>query len=152
MNIGQIVLRLTHVVRPTLLVFGLTSAGPALAAGSTPSTGAVASQKVLASDTTPGRLQAYRDAARSAIAAQSIVEDRRTALSALRALTDSQVASMFPTGGYAEALALADAALGFAQDAATAAEERSASSLLVLTAGRTLDSDAMARLHALLGL
>jgi hypothetical protein len=152
-------LRLARMIGKTLVVFGLTSVGPAFAAGtnvpsdtSLGAEAATASHAVLASDTTPGRLQTYRAAALSAIAARGIADDRQADLAALNALTDSQVASMYPTGGYASALSAAEAALGFAQDAATLAEDRSAAALMILTSGRVLDPVGLARLHALLGL
>lgn len=104
------------------------------------------------SDSTPARLNVYRDTYRQAAAVIAVQNQAANDLIRLQNLSDRQRAAEFPRGGYVQALR--DATARYQQSTAEAqrAQADIQAALMNLTGGRELSPQDLAELHAMLGL
>jgi hypothetical protein len=99
-----------------------------------------------------GKLNVYKVAQEEFADALDTQDDKYAEYSRLVSLTEEEVASQFPDGGYEEAVTSAASDYAVAREAAVAAEIASDDSLAVLTGGRELSDEALAELGRLLDL
>ena len=100
----------------------------------------------------PGKLNSYRE---DRLALVEAVEEQNVAYAEfqrLSGLTDAEIATEFPNGGYEAALSDATNTYAGLRETALTAQMESSESLMVLTEGRELSDAALAELHDLLGL
>lgn len=100
----------------------------------------------------PGMLRDYRDTFRGLIVA---VEKQNIAYQEyvrLAEMSESAIASTYPNGGHAQALADAAATYNALRHDAATSQAQNQAILQRITSGRTLSNAAMEELHAMLGL
>lgn len=100
----------------------------------------------------PALLRAYAQDYRFAVAITETFRIDATELERLRTLTPGQIAITYPNGGYEAALAIAEQRFGASEARARAAQDAMRHSLMALTGGRALSSEALDELHQMLGI
>ena len=103
-------------------------------------------------DSMPGKLNTYKENRLALVEAVEEQDEAYAEFQRLSGLTEEEIATEFPEGGYEDALSTATNTYARLREDAVTAQTDSEEALQILTGGRTLSDAAMAELHALLGL